>query len=323
MSGTVSPRELLSNSLRSSKNPAVVAYQEGDIDASKEFHKRKIKDEPHKTNTIKRDHVVFTEHVLHGARNGMISSCIIAIGFYSVWSFIQFKQQLLVEFGGGSSGRSGSAFSRDSSIFSEISESLILALTVIIGVVSLVANGTSQAALHFWRRHEYIAFYCSERNREMWECENYIEGEEREMVQLYKSKGLPKDDAENLVKILSKDHNFFVDVMMKEELELLPPDNVVTPLMAGSLLFASNLIIGLLPLAPMLLSSLGYIHMPYSTLISSTLFITTLGLFACGFLQSYFSTTAWWRSGAIMVLNGVVALFIAFYLGYILMQTVF
>ncbi len=44
------------------------------------------------------------------------------------------------------------------------------------------------------------------------------------MIQLYIAKGLSKQDAETVIKILSKDKKFFVDMMMKEELELLPPD---------------------------------------------------------------------------------------------------
>jgi hypothetical protein len=56
------------------------------------------------------------------------------------------------------------------------------------------------------------------------ECDNFIEGEQKEMVQLYEAKGLSKEDAETVIKIFSKNTSLFVDIMMKEELELMPPD---------------------------------------------------------------------------------------------------
>jgi len=58
------------------------------------------------------------------------------------------------------------------------------------------------------------------------ECDNYLEGEQMEMIELYQQKGLSKEDACEVVSILSKNKPLFVDVMMKEELELLPPEGL-------------------------------------------------------------------------------------------------
>jgi hypothetical protein len=48
------------------------------------------------------------------------------------------------------------------------------------------------------------------------ECENYIEGEQQEMIDLYVKRGLSRESATRLVEILSKDPKIFVDVMMVE-----------------------------------------------------------------------------------------------------------
>jgi len=56
------------------------------------------------------------------------------------------------------------------------------------------------------------------------ECDNYLEGEQREMVELYISKGLSAEDARTIVGILSKDKEIFVDFMMIEELGILPEE---------------------------------------------------------------------------------------------------
>jgi hypothetical protein len=38
----------------------------------------------------------------------------------------------------------------------------------------------------------------------MWEVENYIEGEKKEMVEIYEAKGVSKEDATTLVDVLSR-----------------------------------------------------------------------------------------------------------------------
>lgn len=56
------------------------------------------------------------------------------------------------------------------------------------------------------------------------ECENFLEGEQLEMAEIYMNHGMSEEEAMEVVKILSKDKEHFVDVMMVEELGLLPPD---------------------------------------------------------------------------------------------------
>jgi hypothetical protein len=57
----------------------------------------------------------------------------------------------------------------------------------------------------------------------------YTEGEKREMVELYIKRGMTETDAENVIEIMSKYKNFFLDVMMVEELGLMPPDEDDSP----------------------------------------------------------------------------------------------
>ena len=72
------------------------------------------------------------------------------------------------------------------------------------------------------------------------------------MVQLYQAKGLSKEDAETVIKIFSKDTSLFVDIMMKEELELMPPDQ--RNIFVNSLvILISHCFFGLLPIIPLLI----------------------------------------------------------------------
>lgn len=54
--------------------------------------------------------------------------------------------------------------------------------------------------------------------------ENYPEGEIREMIEIYESKGMSTDDATLVIKTMAKYKEFFVDVMMQQELELQVPE---------------------------------------------------------------------------------------------------
>jgi DNA damage-binding protein 1 len=64
----------------------------------------------------------------------------------------------------------------------------------------------------------------SERRREEWEMENYPEGEIREMIDIYKSRGMTHEDATIVITTMAKYKDFFVDTMMQQELELQVPD---------------------------------------------------------------------------------------------------
>ena len=65
----------------------------------------------------------------------------------------------------------------------------------------------------------------SEKRREEWELENYREGEIQEMIDIYTSKGMSPEDAKTCIETMAKYDEFFVDIMMMQELELQVPED--------------------------------------------------------------------------------------------------
>eukprot|EP00462_Mataza_sp_D1_P026677 CAMPEP_0175133954 /NCGR_PEP_ID=MMETSP0087-20121206/7921_1 /TAXON_ID=136419 /ORGANISM="Unknown Unknown, Strain D1" /LENGTH=272 /DNA_ID=CAMNT_0016416485 /DNA_START=25 /DNA_END=843 /DNA_ORIENTATION=- len=75
-------------------------------------------------------------------------------------------------------------------------------------------------ARDFIRYRGETRHYFRERARESWELKNFPEGETQEMVELYVCKGLKEEDARSVIHTVAKYEEFFVDLMMQQELQL-------------------------------------------------------------------------------------------------------
>ena len=64
--------------------------------------------------------------------------------------------------------------------------------------------------------------YAREREREAWELTHFPEGEGREMVELWEAWGVPRAAAETAISALLPSADFFVDLMMAQELKMQP-----------------------------------------------------------------------------------------------------
>lgn len=85
------------------------------------------------------------------------------------------------------------------------------------------------------------------------ELENFPEGEIAEMIELYTRKGLPEQGAQTIVTAMASAPDFFVDVMMLEELQMSPPP-AMSPSTAGVRVGGSAAVCGgALPLVTMVL----------------------------------------------------------------------
>ena len=90
------------------------------------------------------------------------------------------------------------------------------------GIAGLAAGCTLRELGRFGARNDEFAH---ERKREAWELTNFAEGEIKEMQELYVAKGLSAKDSALVVDVLAGNKEFFVDLMMAQELGLTPPDS--------------------------------------------------------------------------------------------------
>ena len=94
----------------------------------------------------------------------------------------------------------------------------------LVAYVAYALSGSFVWAVNARLKHRIKSeVYDRERKRESWELRNYKEGEVREIIELYEERGMSREDAEACVLRMAGYHEFFVDVMMAEELALVKP----------------------------------------------------------------------------------------------------
>ena len=195
-------------------------------------------------------------------------------------------------------------------------------VVLILGFSNIFADALSMGVGEFLSSKANNEWILSERRREEWELENYPEGEIKEMIEIYEDKGMSPDDAKLVVETMAKYKDFFVDVMMTQELELqVPEENHITESMKeGVVMFCAFAFFGALPL-------LGYAIFPglFPGLSSDSLFltaciVTAVVLFFMGSIKSFFSSQHWFKSGMETLLLGGACATVAFTIGQIVQQ---
>ena len=166
--------------------------------------------------------------------------------------------------------------------------------------------GAAYNAFAVWqRRTAYNAVFAYERRREKWELENFPEGEQREMVELYVKRGMTQADAESVIEVMSKYKNFFLDVMMVEELGLMPPDNDDSPMKNGLVTFAAFVLFGFVPLLSYVLA--GATGASDAANFVAACALTGLTMLALGAAKAKFTNQSMLKSALLMLLNGSMA----------------
>jgi DNA damage-binding protein 1 len=190
-------------------------------------------------------------------------------------------------------------------------------VVLILGFSNIFADALSMGVGEFLSSKAENEWILSEREREKWEVQNYPEGEVQEMIDIYVEKGMERDDAKMVIETIAKYEDFFVDVMMAEELQLAVPedDHVQESVREGIIMFLSFAAFGSLPL-------LGYVIIPISfpdlgeeALFVTACIVTGFVLFIMGCMKSVFSSANWVCCGMETLLLGGACATVAYTIG--------
>lgn len=187
-------------------------------------------------------------------------------------------------------------------------------IVLILGLANLFADGFSMATGAYLSTRSEQEYYDQERRREAWEVEHFPEGERAELVELYRARGYPAADAEQLVAIQSRDRERWVDAMMLEELEMLRNDG--NPLMNAAATLLAFVMAGSVPLLVYLLGLV--VPTPAGLAFPVSLALSALALFGLGAAKVLVTGQKPLRSGLEMLLVGGLAAAVAYGVGALL-----
>ena len=162
---------------------------------------------------------------------------------------------------------------------------------LILGFANLFADGISMA----------IGDYLSTR-------------EKTELVEVYQEKGIPREDAEQMVEILSRHPEAWVDVMMAEESGII--ENKESPVKNALVTFFSFALFGFVPLAAYVLAR-GVSFFAENTFVAACI-LTGITLFGLGVQKVRITNKNWFTSGIETLILGGVAAAAAYGIGALL-----
>lgn len=188
--------------------------------------------------------------------------------------------------------------------------SLSTPVVLILGFSNIFADALSMGVGEFLSSKAENEWILSERERENWEMENYPEGEIREMVDIYVTRGMEQEDAEAVIKTMAKYKDFFVDVMMAEELQLQVPedDYKMENFKEGIVMFCSFATFGTFPLLGYAIIPATFPSLGEEALFSCACIVTGIVLFCMGCVKSKFGPHHWaWCGMETLLLGGACA----------------
>ncbi|WP_186754107.1 VIT1/CCC1 transporter family protein [Echinicola salinicaeni] len=189
------------------------------------------------------------------------------------------------------------------------------AIIIILGFANLLADGFSMSIGAYLSSKSERANYHKHRNREYWEIKYMPEDEREEIRTIYKDKGFEGELLERVVDTITSDRDRWVDVMMKEELEMIKDKK--SPFFIGFFTYISFISVGLIPL---MVYVWDYFDPINQDIFLITSILTGAGFILIGILKTYVNETKMWKGALETLFLGAVAAIVAYYVGDILEQ---
>lgn len=198
-----------------------------------------------------------------------------------------------------------------------VGANLDISVIVILGLANLLADGFAMSVGAFLSAKSNIANYEKHKKVEYWEVENMPELERQEIREIYEKKGFKGDLLEEVVDVITADKDRWVDVMMKEELEIIRESK--SPFIIGLVTYMSFILIGMIPLLSYLIN---YSSEDTGQLFLIACILTSGGFLIIGFLKSNVTESNKLKGTLETLLLGAIAAGVAYFVGDILEKVV-
>ena len=189
---------------------------------------------------------------------------------------------------------------------------------IILGFANLIADGFAMSVGSYLSNKSEQENYDKHERIEYWEVDHLPEKEREEIREIYEEKGFEGELLEQVVDVITADKDRWVDVMMKEELNMTKQDK--SPIAMGAMTFSAFIIVGLVPL-------LSYVW-DYSnddnstSLFQISIILTSLAFIGIGWLKSYVAQTSRIRSIFETLFLGAAAATLSYFVGSVLEQMI-
>ncbi len=191
-----------------------------------------------------------------------------------------------------------------------VGASLESSVIIILGFANLLADGFAMSVGAYlsakserdnYRRHQAV---------EYWEVDNLPDVETAEIREIYAAKGFKGELLDQVVQVITADRDRWVDVMMKEELNM--SEDTKSPFTIGAVTYASFLLVGLIPLLVYVIDYRW--SFPFDTFLSACV-LTSIGFIIIGFLKTYVTGTSKLKGILETLLLGALAAAVAYFVG--------
>lgn len=184
-------------------------------------------------------------------------------------------------------------------------------IVLILGAANLLGDGFSMAASNFLGARAERQEYDRARRTEAEEIKTHPAGEREEIRQIYAAKGFAGQTLDEVVRVITADHERWLDTMLAEEHGLRAEHT--SALRAAWSTFIAFVVIGAIPLIPFVAAALGTISQSTAFALSTP--ATGIAFVAVGALKARFVQVRWWASGLETLAVGGIAAALAYAVG--------
>jgi len=191
------------------------------------------------------------------------------------------------------------------------------AIIIILGFANLLADGFAMSVGAYLSTKSEQENYHKHKQVEYGEVDHLPEAERKEIREIYAAKGFEGELLDQVVAVITKDKEIWVDTIMKEGLRIIPEDR--SPFWIGTTTYVSFILIGIIPL-------IAYV-VDYFSPIGKNVFLmssilTAFGFLIIGGLKTYVNQTPVVKGILETLILGSIAAVVSYFVGDFLEQLI-